>query len=251
MWSILSQKETGIYRWMWTNEQEGKEVVMKREPNLELDRFVLDALAEKYTLTEKREGIHLSSLNYCLTKAYLDLHSPILPTDTELLLFATGYGLETVLTHSIAERLVLEEDGILYRPDNVLPATNAEGKKMLVEMKSTRSGVKRYREGDLPDTWVTYMKAGCHIMKQTVYNLCVIYVAERPTAQIVSETITFTDEEIAENWAWILTRRDAYVEALETDTIPTPYEWNESWQCNNCRYSLICDSIILLKKRGG
>ena len=216
---------------------------MERIPNPELDRMTLDALAKRYKLLEKREGIHLSSLNYCLTKSYLDLDSPLEPTDTELLLFATGYGLQEVMTSSETETPTYEKDGILYRPDAVLPATAGNAER-LIEMKSTRSGAKRYQEGDLPETWVTYMKGGCYIREVQSYDLVVIYLAERPTAKIISETILFDVDEITENWAWLLQRRDIYKEAIETKTIPTPQHYCADWMCTNCRYKFICSFII-------
>ena len=221
---------------------------MRRELNPEMDRIILDALATKYKLLVKREGIHLSSLLYCLTKSYLDLKTPLEPTDTELLLFATGYGLQDVMTPDLEEEYTFVTDGITYRPDTVFPVQQGSVEK-LVEMKSTRAGVKRYQTGDFPTTWLTYMMAGCHIRNTKSYELVVIYVAERPTAKIISETVYFDSIEIEENWKWVLSRRDTYVKALETETVPTPREYCDSWMCNDCRYTLPCDAIVLLGGR--
>ncbi|KKL49332.1 hypothetical protein LCGC14_2316550 [marine sediment metagenome] len=221
---------------------------MRRELNPQLDRFVLDALAEKYHLTEKRTGIHLSTLNYCLTKSYLDLTAPLPPTDTELVLFSTGYGLEAMMTHSTAETPLIEVEGITYRPDNIITMKDARNPD-LIEFKSTRAGVKRYQEGDLPATWLTYMKGGCYMMEKTEYNLSVIYLAERPVARIISETIYFDEEEIADNWSWLLERKAQYEQALETETCPTPHTTAPDWMCGNCKYSLICEAIIMMEAR--
>ncbi len=218
---------------------------MNRTLNPEMDRFVLDALAEKYNLTTMRTGTHLSSLNYCLTKGYLERMSPLPPTDTELLLFATGYGLEAMLTHSTAETPVYEVEGITCRPDNVLQCPISESK--LVEIKSTRSGVKRYQEGSLPDTWITYTKGVCHMLGENKYNLTVIYVAERPSARIISETLTYDNDEIEDNWNWLLERRDIYEYALQNEQCPEPFTTCEMWQCNYCKYKTICDAIVMLE----
>src|SRR3990167_10796688 len=161
---------------------------MKRELNPELDSLVLAALAEKYKLLETREPNHLSTYIYCLTKGFWEQQAPIAPNDTELLLFATGYGLQEVMTPSDSRAVVYNAEGIIYRPDATLPMLKSE---RLVEMKSTRSGVKRYQEGDLPETWMRYMKGGCWIKKTLAYDLVVIYLSERPVAKIISETITF------------------------------------------------------------
>jgi len=218
---------------------------MKRGLNPELDRKILDALAEKYHLMEKREGIHLSTLIGCLTRSYLDLKSPVELTDTELLLFSTGYGLQDVMTPKDAETPLIECDGVVYRPDLEF-TLELDGVAQLVEMKSTRAGVKRYQEGDLPESWIIYMKAGCYIRKVNFYNLVVIYVAERPAAKIVSETLYFDEDEILDNWTYILSRRDIYKNAVDTDTIIMP---EETWQCTNCRYNMQCKSITILESR--
>jgi len=223
---------------------------MRRELNPELDRIILDSLAEKYKLLEPREGIHLSSLNYCLTKAYLDLKAFIEPTDTELLLFATGYGLQEVMTHSSTATPLYVKDEVTYRPDGVIPIS-ITGIERLVEMKSTRAGVKRYQEGGLPDTWITYMMGGACIRGKDSYDLAVIYLAERPTAKIISETIYFEQEELEENWRWIISRRDLYKNALATETVPTPFTTVAKWACENCRYRMLCDSIVMMSSKQG
>lgn len=221
---------------------------MRRVLNPELDRKILDALAEKYHLAEKREGIHLSSLIGCLTRSYLDLKAPVELTDTERLLFATGYGLQEVMTPRDAETPLLEKDGISYRPDLEF-TLELEGMKELVEMKSTRAGTKRYQEGDLPEGWIQYMMGGCCIRGVSKYNLTVIYLSQRPSAAIISETLYFEDAEIEENWQYLMSRRDIYKEAIDTDTIPTPYKHGQGWECEHCRYNLQCQAIGMLESR--
>ena len=220
---------------------------MKRVLNPELDRIILDALATRYKLREKRVGIHLSTLNYCLTKGYLDLRHPIEPTDTELLNFATGYGLQETMFPATDDNIFIKDE-VIYRPDGILPL-KIQDVEQLVEIKSTRAGVKRYQEGDLPETWVTYMKGGCCIRGTQSYNLSVIYLAERPSAMIISETVYFDADEIEANWQWVLKRRDLYKEALETETVPLPFVTAPKWMCSNCRYRTICDAKKMMEVR--
>jgi hypothetical protein len=216
---------------------------MKRTVNPELDRIILDALAKRYKLNEKREGIHLSTLVYCLTKAYLDLRSPIEPTDAELLLFATGYGLQEVMFPS--DERVFERDGIVYRPDGTLPIL-VNGTTKLIEIKSTRSGTKRYQEGDLPETWITYMMGGCYMMGTNTYDLGVIYLSERPHAKIISETVEFEQDELETNWSWLLARKEMYQESLDNDAPVPPFTTAKEWMCKNCRYINVCEAIRLM-----
>ena len=219
---------------------------MRRVPSPELDRIILDVLAKRYKLLEKRGGVHLSTLNYCLTKGYLDQKSPIKPTDTELLNFATGYGLQELLFP--ADEAVYEKDGVTYRPDGTLQVRAGDVQK-LIEIKSTRSGVKRYQEGSLPETWVTYMEGGCYIRGVASYDLGVIYLSERPSARILSETIYFDDIEIEANWKWILQRKDAFLKALEVETPPLPFTTAPAWMCESCRYINVCNAITMLNRR--
>ena len=219
---------------------------MQRVLNPELDRMILDSLTARYKLDAKREGIHLSSLNYCLTKGYLDLRAPIEPTDTELLNFATGYGLQEVLFP--CDENVYIKDEVLYRPDGSIQV-NAGDVQKLIEIKSTRSGSKRYQEGDLPGTWITYMKGGCYIRGVNSYDLGVIYLAERPSAKLISETVFFDDEEIESNWKWILERRDVYKQALVDDVAPEPFTTAPEWMCKNCRYRNVCEALMLMRGR--
>ena len=221
---------------------------MRRIPNPELDRIILDTLAVRYKLLEKREGIHLSSLVYCLTKGYFDLTSPIEPTDTELLLFATGYGLQEVMFPS--ETVLYTHEGIIYRPDGTLQVSRQD-MQTLIEIKSTRAGVKKYQEGNLPETWLKYMMGGCKIRGLTSYDLGVIYLSERPVARIISETVYFEQEEIDNNWKWLTDRRDIYQRAIDAETAPTPYTTANEWMCNSCRYSTVCSALVMIGNRTG
>ena len=223
---------------------------MERVPNLELQRKVLDSLAESYNLNTVREGIHLSSLIYCLTKAYLDTKQTMGCTDSEILLFVTGFALEEVLIPKFpnVSSPKYEYEGIVYRPDFVIlddPADDADhftNVTDLCEIKSTRKGYKNYSES-IPEKWIIYQMAGCKIMGTNTYNLIGILVAERPRGELVCETITYTQDEIDSNWDYILARRDVYKEALEKQQVPTPGMHCEDWECGGCRYTLICDAI--------
>ena len=86
-------------------------------------------------------------------------------------------------------------------------------------------------------------------MGKESYDLSVIYLAERPSAKIISETLYFEPDEIEDNWKLVLTRRDSYQKALDTETVPTPFTTAASWLCENCRYRTICDAIALLERR--
>jgi len=214
--------------------------------NTEARRFILDSLSDKYNLNMVREGIHLSSLIYCLTKSYLDTKQTMRCTDDEVLLFTTGFALEAVLIPNlpIVTSPTYEVDGIFYRPDFVVLDYEGSGAQpsQLCEIKSTRKGMKKHME-ELPEKWLTYQKAGCHMMNTNEYNLYTLLVAERPKPDLVCETIIYTAEEIEENWEYIITRRNVYRDALEQQKLPEPREHCDPWECGMCRYQLVCDTL--------
>ncbi len=208
---------------------------MERIPNPELERVVLNHLAELYNIKEKREGIHLSTLVGCLTRSFFDQVSPIEPTDKEVLLFVVGYGLQDVLTPQEAETPLLECEGITYRPDFMLRI----GEQELGEIKTTRMGVKRMVEG-LPETWLEYMMGGCHIRGVTSYNLAVLLIVP---PDIIAETLLFDQAEIDDNWLYLMARKEVYEDAIAANQPPAPYYHCKGFECGGCRYKLVCDNI--------
>lgn len=222
---------------------------MRRVENPELSKKILDYLAEKYKLREMRTGIHLSSTVYCLTRGIMDSSgSPIEPTNQELMLFSLGYGLQEVLTPPDATEPVYELDGITYRPD-----LQFEVDSQLVEVKTTRKSAKSHFIDDewIPQTWLRYIKGGCYIRKTNRYDLVVLYLMGNyapPFPQIYADTLYFTDEELKENWDYVLARKAVLVKAMETHTIPTPFQYNYDWECKDCRYKMVCE--VLAREEG-
>jgi len=223
---------------------------MIKTDNPELSRLILNHLSDKYKLKQPREGIHLSTLVYCLTRSYLDRQHNIEPTDEELMLFALGYGLQDVLTPPDATTPTLEMDGIVYRPDMLLayPGSKDAG---LVEVKTTR---KSSKTDDLPDTWLEYIMGGCHFRNTTTYDLVILYLMGNyapPFPRMVSYRLEFSQKELDENCRYLTTRRDVYQSHLADNTPPTPRIWCKVWECKNCRYNLQCDAITMLSKHKG
>lgn len=214
---------------------------MNRVPNPSLDRAILIHLTDKYKLNQKREGIHLSTLIYCLTRSFLDQSNmEVAPTDEEVMLFALGIGIQSELTPSSASAPMYQFEGIYYSPDMVF-SLNGD----TVELKTTRSGAKRYVEGNYPETWIEYIKGGCYILNKTEYNLSVLYLAERPVPKLISETLVFEREELEANWSYMIKRKEIYSEALKTNIVPTPYMYCKEWECKNCRHSTICSALSI------
>ena len=218
---------------------------MKRTANPSMDRLILDHLAEKYKLKEKREGIHLSTLVYCLTRSFFDQRLPIGPTDEEVMLFALGYGLQDVLTPTDSTTPTYEKDGIVFRPDFMM---KLPGTERYSEIKTTRASLKKNLLS-LPETWVEYIMGGCYIRGVDSYELTGLYMMgsySPPFPIIYSETLSFEEGELLTNWIRLTNRKEAYEASLGDDKPPTPFQYCKDWECKSCRYRLVCDSIMMV-----
>lgn len=216
---------------------------MQKIDNPELSRLILQHLRDLYGLDQKREGIHLSTLVYCLTRSFFDRVAPIEATEREVMLFALGYGLQDTLTPDNATTPLYEFEGIVYRPDFQLKLTG-----ITAELKTTRASSNK----ELPETWLEYIKGGCHILKIKEYDLGVLYMMGNwrpPFPEIRSFKLVFEDDELAENWAYLSERKRVYEEALVSNLPPQPFRYCKGFECRNCRYKLQCDAIMMLASR--
>jgi len=214
---------------------------MERIFSKQMNKLILKHLSDLYQIGKKREGIHLSSLVYCLTKSYWDLTSPLPPTEEEVMLFASGYGLQDILTPKEATIPLYEVDGIIYSPDLLIKVDDGQ----YVEIKTTRASLNTLLK-DLPETWIEYIKGGCYIRNINVYHLaifCLMGTWKPPFPILHCETLTFTDEELKENWNYILNRKEELEFSLRKRVPPEPFKWSKEWECRNCRYKLKCDVL--------
>jgi hypothetical protein len=218
---------------------------MERADNPELTRLMLDHLANLYKLKQKREGIHLSTLIYCLTRSFFDQQDMIEPTDNEVMLFALGLGLQDVLTPTSANTPIYEKEGITFSPDMYFEVPNFG----MVELKTTRMSSGKEV---LPETWFEYIKGGCYMIGSNIYDLAILHMLGNyhpPFPILRSERLTFTKEELQSNWDYLLERKAVYCKALETNIPPEPYKYCKEWECQYCRYKLQCQAINTLKAK--
>ena len=221
---------------------------MKRVDNPELNRKILNHLANLYKIKEVREPNHLSSYISCRTRGFFDQKQAIEPTDEEVMLFALGYGLQDVLTPKDATAKLYEYEGITYRPDMTM--TRGEFER-LQELKTTRrSAKKHYIDEEIPVTWLAYMMGGCKIRHTNQYDLIVLYMMGNyapPFPQLYTDTFYFTDKEIEDNWLIIKANKKILDSALAVDRPPIPFQHCYDWECNYCRYKLVCETLVMLK----
>jgi hypothetical protein len=204
--------------------------------NPEMRKIVMETLANKYQINQPREGLHLSSLVYCLTKYWFDKRQFVKPTETELMLFVVGYGLQDAITPENATIPTYEKDGIIYRPDFELKMGETE----LGEIKTTRMSQAKQL---IPDTWQTYIKGGLFIREQYTYNLAILYICgnyKPPFPMLETKTLVFDEDEILDNWGMLIERKAVIELSDATGIPPQPKMWCSSWECDNCRYALKC-----------
>ena len=213
---------------------------MRRYDNPELKRKVLDHLASLYHIKEIREPNHLSSYIYCRTRGFLDQKQAATPNDEEVMLFALGYGLHDVLTPVDADTPLIEKHGIIYRPDMILSFRQNE-------IKTTRKSARNhYLDEFMPQTWLDYMMGGCYLMDTSEYDLIVLYLMgdyKPPFPQLYCDTFYFDKVELDANWEKLISRKERLDWALEENVPPEPFQHCYSWECKNCRYTLVCNIL--------
>lgn len=218
-----------------------------------MERLILDHLAELYNIKDRREGIHLSDIVYCLTKSFFNHKQMIEPTDEEIMLFVIGLGLQDILTPKEAIVPMYEKDGITFSPDFRLKI----GKSEFHELKTARLSMKTLLES-LPETWLEYIKGGCFMRGVTSYELTVLLLMGTyapPFPKLYSETLVFEEQELSDNWNEIVARKAVFDKALATNKPPTPGIWCKGWECPliptkkswSCRYSMQCSAIQMLE----
>ena len=190
---------------------------------------------------------HVTELIYCLTKSYLARKFPMAPTKQETLLFASGLGLEAVMLKQFKRAEVLEVDGILLSLD-FFPFDN-----MIGEFKSTRISSGPTKEGGpleerILDTghWRGQIMAYMYAAKVTSTVLIVLHLMgdyRPPFPDLTCWRVDAEQGELDAYWQYLLGRKGVLVNALDEGVAPTPFKYNEDWECKTpCRFRLLCGS---------
>ena len=213
---------------------------MELVANPALGRQILEQLVLEYHIDKPLP--HLTELIYCLTKSFWDRKDPLPPTEQEILLFSTGWGLERLLLKHQKEAHEGEVDGIHFTPD-FLAFTDIHG-----ELKTTRQSSKKYDEigaGALPIGWQRQILGYMHCLNTTEYELAVLHLMGEyrpPFPTIRTWRVSASQFEIEDNWEWLQTRRGHYLDCLDSNMVPVPYSHNEKYECTHCKYKLRCDT---------
>lgn len=186
---------------------------------------------------------HVTELIYCLTRSYYDRFDYIPLAPKEVVLFSIGVELGKGMLRNHRKEVDGVLDGIHFSIDFMDPEGGDSQDAMmggrLGELKSTRMGLKKLPD-DFPVTWMkqlwAYMK--CQDSTQAIYSVVYVQPAVMKTWEVTAK-----QWEVDENWNWLLSRYAIYMDFIGKGETPTPYTYNEDWECRNCRYKLLCEAL--------
>jgi len=198
-------------------------------------RAILEMLKKEYH--KEFEFPHVTELIYCLTKSYYDRVQPIQPTDKEMMLFATGYGMQKLI---IPGRGVTGEcEGIHWSADQL--SMVVDGEVIVGELKCTRMSTSKT---DLPEGWYKQIIVA-HLI---IFGLMGNY--RPPFPDIVVWKLEFTETELIDNWEW-LKMRWKMLDLMIKGAVPLePTVWCMDWECPlsskkaACRYQILCEGGV-------
>ena len=247
---------------------------MKIETDPVLRQQAINALRDEYQMTTQRPGVHQSDLSYCLSKAYWNRVDPMPPTEHEVLLFAIGFGMERVLLSREETPAEIVVDGIslsldtikLFGPVDLKTTRMSPTKdKGCVVCGQPRSGHPGQSQGhkyepdrgdfNMPEGWKRQFMAYRYGLNMTApptnepqpvdysFGAIVIHLIQ---PEVTAWQLTFTHNELVENWNYLLERHSQLDRMLAAQD-PMPYQWNEDYECNGCRFSLLCSLEASLK----
>lgn len=223
---------------------------MRIEENPAAVRETLELLRGEYH-DGARSGTGLTTLLYCLTKAWKDKHEAVELTDKELGLFSVGFGLERVLIKSRMVNLQWELDGVTMHPD-LLQLTG-----VLADLKSTRAGPKPPTLDGYGGMWIRqfmgYCKAEIEQKRERGELVEFPYPFDVITYHLIQAEIKawrywFDWDEIERNWQYVMFRKGVHEMHDMLEYPPAPFQFNEDWECNTCRYKLGCELWASLEK---
>lgn len=211
--------------------------------NPTIEKEIISRIKQKFNLqVRSRQGIHLSDLIYCLTKAYWNYkYSKAEISDDNALIFAIGLGLEKVLLEDESNPnrpLSKIVDNISLSSDYLLHIIDALG-----ELKTTRAYYNKDNQPTkgYPMGWIKQMAGYSYAYNQDKYMLAVFQII---SAKIIGKEFRFSKDELDKFWnEYIIPRRNILAYAKNNNQIPEPFKYNEPWECNNCSFKLACDAI--------
>ena len=197
---------------------------MEIRENRELEEKVLRSILE-----ERRRGFHVTDLIGCLRKAWFSMKGVAEEVNERVkLLTVSGKALHGLLeSFAVLREIEREKDGVIGRIDAV-------GDR-IVELKTTRS-----TKAEIKERWVKQLMAYCYMAGEREADLLVFYINR---GELRAWRLSFTEEELRENWEYIVKRKERLKEALEKNLFP--FDLREKWECEACGYKKYCKAMEL------
>jgi len=209
------------------------------------DRVLAD-MRVRIGVDTKREGIHLSSLVFCMRKGWhmyrIDQsdksRAEVLgeTPDETALVWVIGHSHEAIFGTSSVRGDTTERDGILYTPDFWKPE---DGHLTLTEMKSTRKSANKTIE-----EMEHYTAQAAGYCAAEGLTECLIFVLHLmgdygrdhpPQAQLRVWRLKFTKKELAAWWDELKLRRDIILNGLEPGLGELWMSPIYEWECGFCQ----------------
>ena len=181
----------------------------------------------------------VSGMIRCITRTYWE--NEIVMDDKpklsrrEIQLFASGLGLERVLLSGRQNTVKGEFEGVQYHVDHL-------GTDGFIEFKSTRIKMSD-DEPKVSDTWQKQVLSYFKALGITQGHFVMFHVQgdyNPPFPDLRAYVIEATQEEIDDNWTWIQQRAISYLTAVKNQEPPTPFTFNEQWECKECPWYGLC-----------
>lgn len=191
----------------------------------------------------------VSGMIYCLTKTYYENNMvlpnpdgsiPVHRNKEQLLLFASGLGLEKVLLYGRQNSEKGEFEGIQWHVDHI------GDDNTFYEIKSTRARTLRPDEPlsqAISEGWHKQILAYFKVCGITEGKLAVLHLMGNyrpPFPDIRVYELSATQEEIDENWTWIKQRAVTYLKFVKENTMPEPFQYNMEFECKYCNWNALC-----------
>jgi len=199
----------------------------------ELYQYLIRRVQE-LTFPARSAGIHLTELIYCLTAGFWNRIMPLPIERQQAITMALGIGFERVLIPEEKRAKAGTCEGIDYSPDFWF----REG--IPSELKTTRMSTKKTHTREFPETWRQQIMGYCYAEKKLEYGLGVVHLMgnyKPPFPEIMAVKFKFSQQELDENWKFLMWRKDVYVQSFADQKPATPTKWCQDWECQLCRYA--------------
>ena len=215
---------------------------MKYSRNPDLEEELLDQMMDQIR-DDTRTQPSVTGMIRCLTRTYLDAEQPLPLNRQTKLYFSTGLAIErAILVTQRGEDIKGTLNGVAYHFDSL-------SQDILREMKSTRIRAStkygEYTPEKFSEHWLRQFRSYCKAANTTRIQICILHLIE---PELACWDVEFTQEEIDENWEWILSRAETYNAFIRLNKVPTPFRYNagsspDSYECKSCQNKIVCEAI--------